>query len=540
MKTRYIYASFLAASLLFAGCQDLDTFPEGGMVTSSQKEEVAEMNPERAEAQVNAIFATFSQYMPNSSALGANRHNDIGYPTIILAMNSNGADVVSDNNGYNWAGYDLTFEDRQYTMNECQMVWNDLYSIIFAANNVIATYDENTQEPQELFYLGQGLGARAFAYWVLAQLYQFNYVGNENELCVPLITNENSEDAAVNGCSRSTVSVIYEQIKSDLDAAISALTVAQSENITRTDKRYISLSVAYGLRARMYLSMQKWSEAASDAKNAIDYAEADGLYMTDLSAQNSGKPSFWSSDESNWMWGIIVNETDDVVTSGIVNFPSHMGSLNYGYANYSGGMQISKALYKEIDDTDGRKTWWLDETANSASLDASQLAFAQMYYGPYTQMKFAPYNNQVGTAINANDIPLMRIEEMYLIKAEAEGMQNASNGKTALEEFLKMRVGNPSVYTSGLNTSEAVQEAIYLQRRIEFWGEGITWFDLMRLNKGVDRRGAGYPNPSSVFNIQPGDNILLWRIPEAEIQANKGLTEADYIPVNLPTAVADE
>ena len=126
MKTKYIFASCLLASMTWTGCQEIDTFPEGGTVTSDQKEEIAEKNPERAEAGVNAIFALFSQYGPNENALGVLRHNDFGYPTIMLATDANGADVVSDNNGYNWAGNSLTYEDRSYTSYECQMVWNDL------------------------------------------------------------------------------------------------------------------------------------------------------------------------------------------------------------------------------------------------------------------------------------------------------------------------------------------------------------------------------------------------------------------------------
>ena len=54
-----------------------------------------------------------------------------------------------------------------------------------------------------------------------------------------------------------------------------------------------------------------------------------------------GKPTFWSVDEVNWMWGIIVSETDDVVDTGICNWPSHMGSLNYGYANYSVAVRLA-------------------------------------------------------------------------------------------------------------------------------------------------------------------------------------------------------
>ena len=53
-------------------------------------------------------------------------------------------------------------------------------------------------------------------------------------------------------------------------------------------------------------------------------------------------------------------------------------------------------------------------------------------------MKFGPYNNVVGQSTNANDIPLMRIEEMYLIKAEAEAMGgNPSAGKSTLNDFVK-------------------------------------------------------------------------------------------------------
>ena len=62
----------------------------------------------------------------------------------------------------------------------------------------------------------------------------------------------------------------------------------------------------------------------------------------------------------------------------------------------------------------------------------------------------------------------------------------------------------------------------------------------MRLNKGVDRRGGGFPNATMVFNIPAGSDILLWRIPEAEIQANPALEEGDNNPsAPTPEPVAD-
>lgn len=65
---------------------------------------------------------------------------------------------------------------------------------------------------------------------------------------------------------------MYTQIESDLNNAINLLTSAEKGKVKRADKRYISLSVAYGLRARMYLSMHEYAKAADDAANAIKAA----------------------------------------------------------------------------------------------------------------------------------------------------------------------------------------------------------------------------------------------------------------------------
>ncbi len=529
------YIILLLVSFFFAtvGCEDLDTFPEGDTITTSQKEEVLENDPSKAVAGVNAIFAQFTQYMPNETALGAERHNDFGYPSVMLFTDHNGYDLVSDDNGYNWNGNNLEYSDREYTSNEGQILWNDMYAIISSANNVIGAIDTETEDPTSQYYLAQGLAARSFSYWVLAQLYQFNYVGNESAPCVPIITNENSNEAALDGSPRATVQEVFDLIISDIDNAVNLLTSAEENGIVRADKRYISLAVAYGLRARVNLTMQNWSEAAADATKAIEVSGATPASIADVS-----KPSFWSSDEPNWMWGIIVQETDDVVSSGIVNWPSHMGSLNYGYANFSGGKQINKLLFESIPETDVRKGWWLDENETSPNLNKAEAEAAAEYgYPAYTQVKFAPYNEEPETSTNANDIPLMRIEEMYLIKAEAEAM-SGGDGKSTLESFVQ-NYRDPN-YVCNASSPEGIQEEVFFHRRLELWGEGLNWFDIMRLNKDVDRRGGGFPNATMVFNIAAGSDILLWRIPEAEIQANPALTEGDNNPAApAPSPVAD-
>ncbi|WP_289055133.1 RagB/SusD family nutrient uptake outer membrane protein [Carboxylicivirga marina] len=533
MKKKFLYILLAPALIGLFGCENnLDTVPQGDTVTDKQKEEVYANDPSKAAAGVNGIFAQFSTYMPNYDAIGS-RHNDFGYPSVMMFTDANGYDQVQTDIGYNWAGNNLDYSDRLHTSRECQIIWNDMYAIIANSNRVIGAIDPETTEPLTKFYLAQGLAARSFSYWVLAQLFQFNYVGHETAACVPIVTDENSEIVAFDGAPRATVQEVYDLMLADLNTAIAMLEDAQDEGVMRADKRYIDLAVAYGLRARVNLTMHNYVAAAADATSAIDESSAMPAAITDVN-----KPSFVSVSEGNWMWGIIIAETDPVVTSGIVNYPSHLGSLNWGYAWYNGGRQINKKLFNSMPATDVRKGWFLDENLSSPNLDAEQAAtMAYVGYPAYTHVKFAPYNNVNETSTNANDIPLMRIEEMHLIKAEAEAM-SGGNGVTTLENFIKT-YRDPD-YVCPVSGTTAVQDEVWRHRRIEFWGEGMNWFDIMRLNKGVDRRGCGYPNPSMIFNIEAGDQILVWRLPEAEIQANKALEESDNNPsAPIPNPVPD-
>jgi len=531
MKRINILAYALLGVLFISSCVNMDTYPEGSTVTSEQKANIVKADPSKAAAGVNAIFAQFNQYM----GVTGSRHNDIGYPSIMLFTDADGMDMVSQDNGYNWIGNGLDYADHIITSYETQIIWNTLYKMIYAANTVIAGI-KDPQEPETKYNLAQGLAARAFEYWILAQLYQFNYADHKSSPCVPIVTDENSNDVAINGAARSTVEEVYAQIMSDLNKAVTYLDEA---GIKPADKRYIAADVAYGLRARVNLTMENWSAAAADAQKAIEKAQARGLYPYTIAEAST--PAFMDSKDHNFMWAIVVAETDRVVTSGIVNWPSHMGSFNYGYCWYAGGQHINKALFNTIPTTDARRGWWTDENCYSPNLTEEMDYVINSYveYDPYVQVKFAPYKNEMYCEVNANDIPLMRVEEMYLIKAEAEAMQNqGAAAKNTIEGFVQTY--RDPAYTFTASTQQAMRDEIWRQRRIELWGEGLSWYDIMRMKKDVDRRGCGYPDATSVLWIKSGDNALLWRLPEKEINANPALTEADNNPaVAKPTPVED-
>ncbi len=529
MKFNKIFLLAMASTMIVS-CADLDTEPKGGTVTDTQKAGTAETNPERVSAGVTGITTMFSVYNNISDT-----HDDFGYPSVMLYLDSRGIDLVGCDVGYNWFSYGLDLSDRALNARVTRVIWSTLYNQIFAANQVTKSVPADTEDSTLKFYLAQALALRAFDYFNLAQLYQFTYQGNEDAPCVPIITEANALEVASNGVARNTVKEVYAQIMSDLNNAVAML---ESTSKTRDDKRYISLEVAYGLRARVELVMQDWAAAAADAEKAIKTSSATPATFKEVS-----KPTFKDITENNWMWGILIAETDRVVTSGIVNWISHMGSLNYGYASVGAWRRINPTLYQAINSTDARKGWWLDNSGVSANLNEEQQTYLTKTAGApaYTQVKFAPYKDEIYTGTNANDVPLMRIEEMYLILAEAQAMAgDPAKGKATLETFVKT-YRDPS-YSTSASTAEAVQNAVWVQRRIELWGEGLAFFDLLRLRKGIDRASTAW---KGVDKNMPQYNFQIFDTPAEEAAAiqqvkagNGGETGADinYLIFQIPTA----
>lgn len=515
MKRIFTYAAS-AMALMLGSCSDLATDPMSQNVTDGQRDEAKEMNPEMVLAGVTGVAKTL-----NTFQTVLDRHNDFGYPALMLFSDCRGIDMVSPNSGYNWFAESAELSDCNTGGEFSELLWGILYQQVFAANAVLAGIDADTADPLMQFYRAQALAFRAFDFMMLAQNYQFPYVGHEDAPCIMLITEQNAAEASADGCPRSSVADTYSRIMTDLTDAIALLEesgVTPSQVISAQPKRFISLAVAYGLRARANLLMEKWSDAAADANAAITLAVRDGL--SPLSLAEAGRPGFNSIDSHSWMWGIPVAETDRVVTSGIINFPSHMGSLNYGYASVGAYRSVNRVLFASISSTDVRRGWWLDADGLSANLPESWQEYASAYgVPPFSQVKYAPYQNEPGTSNNASDVPLMRVEEMYLIEAEATAMSGEpGTGANLLQQFVSAY--RDPAYTATAASAEQVQDEVFRQRRIELWGEGLTYYDFLRLGKDFDRTGAGFPDEWN-YNVPATSNLFRLPIPESEVQGNK-------------------
>ena len=529
---KYIKSSvlFAAAALVLTSCEDLDTEYKGKYITTEQKELTLKTNPQMGMAGVAGISASANQYMSIYS-----NHFDFGYPAVMLGMDLQGNDMVGDWSGYNWFRYWEGFTSPTSSGTPSTEAWYTIYSQIFSCNALSATIADDTSDADQMFYKAQAVGTRAFDYWVLAQLYQFNYKGHESAPCVPIITELNQAEASSEGCPRATVQEVYDQIMKDIDLAIELLEKSgrqPSQMISSKPKRFISVAAAYGLRARFNLTMHKYAEAAADAQSAI--ANFNGA---PLSIDAAGHPGFWSIDESNWMWGFAINSSDRIVTSGIVNWPSMMNTFAQGgYTSVGAWKDCSEKLYNAIPNSDVRKNWFLDENLQSKGLTGSYSQFQACVNGqaspcrPYTNVKFAGCGGTAYPTENANDIPLMRIEEMYYIAAEGLAMSgNTAEAKTMLETFEKTY--RNSNYVCSATTPEEFQNEVYQKRRVELWGEGLSWFDLMRLDLPVDRLDQNWPAevsfiiPSEATNTQKRAAVRIYCIPQGEINANKQISQ---------------
>lgn len=532
---KFIYILPTAFLMLAVSCTDLDSVPEGGTMTTDQKEKVQSSDPSKLEADVTALSALLTKYGAIYDWAGRMNHFDFGFSSVCLMLDTSGMDMPSENTGYNWYNDELLMTDRTETGRVTYFMWNQFYSHIKKCNDILQIAPSNTESVLLKKYRGQALANRAWAYLNLIQIYQFTYKGHEEAPGVPVITEDMTVEQ-INNNPRASVKNVYTRIMEDLNEAVTLLTE------DRSDKSQVNLNVAYGIRARANLLMNNWQAAAEDAGKAL-------LGYSPYSREAVSKPTFNDAkDNDSWLWASIVTEENDIVKSGILNFPSMMCSFTgNGYSPGYAARYINSKLYDQIPETDVRKGWWAEaeeviengelvgyDFTKSRNVDWTwkineggkdyNIAEYLGWRAPYLNVKFGPYKNIYNNPTNACDFPLMRAEEMILIRAEAFAQQG-KNGEAAiaLKELMKER-------DKSWNEASVTVDDIWLQRRIELWGEGFSFFDLMRLKKPLDRTEANYP-AAAAFNLPAESQIFLWLIPEDEINQNKGLNKEDNNPI---------
>ena len=220
-------------------------------------------------------------------------------------------------------------------------------------------------------------------------------------------------------------------------------------------------------------------------------------------------------------------DTDNVHNLG--SFVSHMSNeetwTSYGWSSARG---INKEVYALIPDSDWRKHSWIDPLRSSYYAYKTNRDIwgdtnsTEKGLPSYSSLKFRPAGGEYTDYKKAGavDIPLMRVEEMYLIRAEALAMSGDLGGaKSTLNTLIRTR--DASYSCDAITSATDFQKEVFFQKRVELWGEGLILFDCKRLATGYH---LGYSGTNAldkyrynVTGVSPSWNFV---IPRAELLGN--------------------
>lgn len=284
-------------------------------------------------------------------------------------------------------------------------------------------------------------------------------------------------EAAVLG-ARATVAEVYAQVIADLTQAA---TLLPANNGTRASR-----FTAKALLSRVYLQQGNFAAARTEANDVIE---------------NSGKslsPTlesvFTGRNTSETLLEIQQNDQNNAgaANTGLATLFSSIGQQGRG------DVEILPDFADQYEETDARGTAQLIYVGTGANSFDGQLRSGKF------------------TAFGQN-IPVIRIAEMYLIRAETAF--RAGDLATALEDINLVRTRSRA---TPLTAADLTLAAILRERQLELAFEGFRIHDLKRTGTDIIVP-ATEDDPESVVPIT--SDILVLPIPQREINVNTALVQ---------------
>lgn len=419
-----------------------------------------------------------------------NSHCYFGYPAEMIIRDM----LTGDYTHIGETGYShfMSWNQNKYMGQDYmkqQFHWNYYYGFIGMANSIIKSIDESSANAETLSYLGTVYAYRAMLYVDLARMYEFlpNDIfsdGRNSEgevvlnLTVPIEDEKTTQDQRLNN-PRATRDEMFAFILSDLEKAEKYVpNLPSTFNNTLPD-----LACVYGLKARLYMWVENYAKAKEFARKAINATS-----IQPISESVALNPLTGYNQFADFMWCAVQTPETAAVRTGIINWTSWVSNQTiFGYTGSSTSLYtaIDKSMYNRISDTDWRKKQWVapsGSTLHGQNLFLNDVDKATM--PTYVSLKFRPYKKDAEDHLTgaSTAIPMMRVEEMYFIEAEAAEHVSSGNGISLLNDFMKS-YRDPNYQFNG---RDAIDEIVF-QKRVELWGEGQTFFDIKRLDMSVTR-----------------------------------------------------
>ena len=515
MKIKYIMSFAILGVLIgSSGCKKdfLKTEPTS-FVTPEQLGDAAKQDPKLLSGSIAGLYTTM--FTPGVG--GTTGHDDFGQKGVDIYSDMLSSDMVLAALNYGWyepiTRYQATVD---FTRNEDYIPFRYYYRQVFGANAVIDILggtDAVPETPALKASMGQAKAMRAYGYFYLSQLYATGY-GDGSAKILPIYTNS---DAANANQPKSTAKEVWDLMVSDLTTSVTYL-----EGFQRTSKDQIDQNVAKGLLAYVLAARGTsgdWNQVASlceDIKNAYPITTPIELVYN---GSNTSEAGFNNVATPSWMWGVDITLAQGL---DLISWWGQVDLFTYSYAWAGDPKTIDEGLYNEIRSDDIRKGQFDPPNGGAESQYAADGYVAGDFdYMPINKF-FDPARIPGGQRQITTDLLYMRSDEFYLLYAEAEAYSGQDDlARQALSSYLSDRITDVS-YISALS-GQALKDEIYLQTRIELWGEGKSYLAMKR-DKATITLGANhlfYEGESFPYN----DPKLTFVIPQAEVLNNPNLNK---------------
>jgi hypothetical protein len=382
------------------------------------------------------------------------------------------------------------FEDKEATTTNAyvETTWIDAYQLINICNTLL---DEETlailDDEDKSRIEGEARFLRGWVLFEMIRLFGLPYEPGQanSQLGVPIMLNPTKDVADAVNVARNTVAQCYAQVIEDLTAARDLLPPANDV--------YATSWTARAVLARVYLQTGQYSAAATEANYVIQNGPF-ALVGHPLQAFNntSNSPedifSFQNNVASNTSWLTVM-----------------YASLNgMGRGDY----EIQQVFLDRFNPADLRGMFQ-EDTEESYTIDN----ITMMYYkGVGTIINNGGINTAKWGDYYAN-IPLIRLAEMYLIRAEANFEDPGADigPRTPTQDINTIRArANAPLYT-GPVTRQQIRD----ERYFELCWEGHRLHDLKRWKVNI----GSYP-----YNA---GNLIL-PIPFREMEVNDLLVQNEW------------
>ncbi|HMB64765.1 MAG TPA: RagB/SusD family nutrient uptake outer membrane protein [Eudoraea sp.] len=457
-----------------------------GLLTIASCEKQLEVVPEDNVA-TNTVFNSFATI--NGAVVGIyskNQSGDLnGNPQLM-------SDFMADNVAFVGSFPTLQEIDQFTTLatnTTIDNIWLDAYELIGAANNVIVNLPEvspadvtGLTETDKTRFVAEAKFLRALTYFQLVNLFAQPYqVAGGGNLGVPIVTNPfEGGDISEFQKERSTVNEVHAFIERDL---LDAAAVLPSDNGLRAES-----GAARALLARLYLYREEWTNAANFADQVInsgDYALATGYDFYD---DNPGSPEN--------IFSVINTPTDGPQDESVPG----SDEVYVNFYNPSPGGRGDAPFSPDLISA------YMAEPGDLRFSMLSQAALDAQNNDTFFTTKYPDIVN------NASDGMVLRMTEMYLIRAEANLRGGTSVGDSPLNDINRLRT------RAGLvNLGSVDLDGILLERRKELAFEGHRRMDLLRNDLNL-RPGGGSESA-------PGADKVIFPIVDDELTNNPNITQ---------------